>query len=145
MHRYLFLLLSEKRNFRILTRNTNAEIPIRENASDGSISEHRGQLLEAGRNAQADAVLKGYIYRFIQRRGGPYAAGSPASVAFSLHLVGVAGGSDLWHGYVDETQTALSDNLFTLKAFINRKGRWITAEELARSGLENIMETFPQK
>jgi hypothetical protein len=99
--------------------------------------------VETGRILHADAVLVGYLYRFKKRDGTEYAVNSPASVAFDLHLIRVKDGRVLWSGHFDETQRPLSDNLFHLGAFLQRKAKWVTAKEMAVSGLENMLKTFP--
>ncbi|MGB8425721.1 MAG: hypothetical protein WCD88_08050 [Desulfobacterales bacterium] len=101
-------------------------------------------LSQAGRSAGADAVLTGYIYRYQERIGTPYAASRPASVAFSIHLIRSADGADLWFGYIDETQRALAENLFDMAAFWQRKGRWVTADDMALRGLSELLDKFPE-
>ncbi|MFZ0611058.1 MAG: hypothetical protein WAM73_02350 [Desulfobacterales bacterium] len=101
-------------------------------------------LAQAGRSAGADAVLTGYIYRYQERIGTPYAASRPASVAFSIHLIRSADGGDLWFGYIDETQRTLAENLFDMAAFWKRKGRWVTADEMAHRGLSELLDNFPK-
>ncbi|MES0363398.1 MAG: hypothetical protein ABUK14_05555 [Desulfobacteria bacterium] len=103
----------------------------------------RDLLLEMGRKLKADAVLSGTIYRFRQRVGTGFSVDTPASVAFDLHLVRVADGHLIWVGHSDETQQPLSDNLFKLSRFVEGGGAWLTAEELARFGLNRSMATFP--
>ena len=99
--------------------------------------------IETGRSLHADAVLQGFLYRYQDRIGTEYSVDLPASVAFDIHLVRVKDGRILWSGHFDETQRPLSDNLFKLGAFLQRKARWITAKEMAISGLENMLKTFP--
>jgi hypothetical protein len=100
-------------------------------------------LVSAARTAETDWVLAGYIFRYKQRIGTQYSVQSPASVAFSLHLIGAVDGKSIWYGHYDETQQSLSENLFRLKKFLKRKWKWITAEEMAISGLEELLKTFP--
>jgi len=102
-------------------------------------------LMEAGRAAGADAVIVGYLYRFQQRVGSRISVDTPASVAFGIHLIDVKTGSRLWKGHFDETQRSLSENLFNIGKFIKRKASWVTAEEMAVSGLEELLETLPKK
>jgi len=99
--------------------------------------------LKAGRSLDVDAVVLGYIYRFSQRVGKRYSAEIPASVAFDIYLVEVKDGRILWHGYFDETQRPLSEDLFQLGTFLKRKGSWITAKEMALSALDEMFLTFP--
>ena len=99
--------------------------------------------IETGRTLHADAVIVGFLYRFQDRIGTEYSVDLPASVAFDIHLIRVKDGRVLWSGHFDETQRPLSDNLFKLGTFLQRKARWITAKEMAISGLENMLKTFP--
>jgi len=102
-------------------------------------------LQAAGRSAGADVVMVGYIYRYQERIGSRISVDTPASVAFGLHLIDVKTGRQLWRGYVDETQRTLSENLFNINKFIKRKASWITADEMATSGLKEILQTLPKK
>ena len=100
-------------------------------------------LADKGRENDADMVLVGFVYRFRERLGHGYGAESPASVDFGMHLIRVTDSRLIWSAHFDETQKSLGDNLFNLGSFLSRGGRWITAEELALSGLEEIFEKFP--
>ena len=97
------------------------------------------KLIESGRLLGADAVMIGHLYRFSERIGTTYSVVSPASVAFDLHLIGVSSGRVLWSGHVDETQRSLSENLFEIGSFIKRKGEWVSADDLATSGLDDLL------
>jgi hypothetical protein len=101
-------------------------------------------LADRGRRHGADGVLVGFVYRYKERVGKGYGAESPASVAFDMHLIRVADERTIWSAHFDETQQSLGDNLFKLGSFISRGGRWVTAEEMAKSGLEKILEKFPE-
>ncbi len=109
----------------------------------GSLLSERSLIVETGSVLGADAVLAGYVYRCRERIGTRYSVDSPASVAFDVHLVNVANGRIMWIGHLDETQQSLSDNLLKFGTFIKRKGAWITAEEIAFSGLEEMLQKFP--
>ncbi|UCF95266.1 MAG: hypothetical protein JSW39_14300 [Desulfobacterales bacterium] len=138
---HLQTLLRHRTDFAILTCRTDREgalIPPAENAwRDPQL------LADTDRSCNADAVLAGYVYRFKERVGKGYAVVSPASVAFGVHLIRVKDGRSIWSGHFDETQDSLSKNLFQLYTFVKRKGKWLTAEELAISGLERMLEDFP--
>jgi hypothetical protein len=69
---------------------------------------------------------------------------SPASVAFDLHLIDVDSGEIIWTGNFDQTQRPLSENILELGSFFKRGASWVTAEELAKGGLEDILRRFPQ-
>jgi hypothetical protein len=113
-------------------------------SSTGMLTE-RKLVAQAGQSVKADAVLTGYIYRYEERVGTPYAASRPASVAFSIHLIRSVDGADIWFGYVDETQQSLSENLFNVAAFWQRKGRWVSADEMAEAGLTELLDKFPKQ
>ncbi|MFC1813992.1 hypothetical protein ACFL03_15005 [Thermodesulfobacteriota bacterium] len=104
----------------------------------------RNLLVETGRDLGADAVMVGHLYRFKERVGTGYSADTTASVAFDLDFVRVVDGRLIWNSHFDETQLSLSENLLNLGKFMKRKGRFVTAEELAISGLEGMFETFPE-
>ena len=103
----------------------------------------RKLIVKKGREYNADAVIAGYVYRYKERIGNRYSVKSPASVAFGIHLISTKSGRNIWSGHFDETQRSLSENLFKLKKFIKRKASWITADEMAISGFEEILSTFP--
>jgi len=100
-------------------------------------------LADKGHEKDTDVVLVGFVYRFRERVGKGYGAESPASVAFDIHLIRVADKRTIWSAHFNETQESLGDNLFRLGSFLSRGGRWLTAEELANSGLEEIFKKFP--
>lgn len=102
-------------------------------------------LVQLGKNLGADAVLRGTIYRFQDRVGTSVSVTTPASVAFAMELIRVSDGKTLWSRPYDETQRSLDENLFNLGFFLQSKGRWLTAEELATLGLKQTMSTFPMK
>lgn len=104
-----------------------------------SMTHEVNKLIESGRLMGADAVMTGHLYRFNERIGTTYSVVSPASVAFDLHLISVSNGRILWAGHVDEIQQALSENLFELDSFIKRKGEWVSANDLATSGLDDLL------
>jgi hypothetical protein len=104
----------------------------------------RKMLAEVGRKNRVDTVLAGFLYRFRERVGKGYSIESPASVAFSIHLIRVSDAYPIWSAHFDETQQSLGENLFQLGSFLSRGGRWITAEELAVSGLEELLNKFPK-
>ncbi len=100
----------------------------------------RKMLAEIGRTLDADAVMAGSIYRYRERVGKKYSVITPASAAFDIHLIDASSGGILWSGDLDETQVSLSENFLEINRFIQRKGRWITAEELASTGLKEMLQ-----
>jgi hypothetical protein len=130
----------------LLRNRTNIPLLVHDRALIGSNDTlpERRFLTEAGKLAGADAVLTGYIYRYEMRTGTELAVKNPASVALSVHMLRVVDGFEIWTGYVDETQQTLAEDLFKASDFLRRKGRWISADEMADDGLTKIFESFPE-
>jgi len=92
-------------------------------------------------SAKAGSILYLRIYRFKERIGRGIGVSEPASVAFALFLYDGQTGKLLWHDVFDETQKPLSENLLNLSLYKSIK--WLTAEELAKNGLEKILSRSP--
>jgi hypothetical protein len=67
----------------------------------------------------------------------------PASIAFDYKLLEAGSGRTLCSGVFDETQQALSENIFDFARFTKRGLKWITGEALAREGLEQRLSNCP--
>ena len=100
-------------------------------------------LKKVGSELEAEGIVVGYVYRYRERRGYPYSVEKPASVAFDVHLVRISDGTLVWKGTFDRTQSSLLENIFLVSSFYKHRGRWATAEELIKEGMEEIMKTFP--
>lgn len=113
----------------------------KEALNPGTSGNRLRQARETASQLGYDAVLVSTVTRYAQRDGGNLSAGSPASVAFDYQLIAVGNGQTLCAGAFDETQKALSENLFSFAAAASRGFRWITAEELAREGLKKKLDS----
>ena len=100
-------------------------------------------LRKVGADLEADGIVYGYVYRYRERKGLPYAAEKPASVAFEIHLFRVSDSALVWKGRFDKTQTSLMEDVFQASTFLRGGGKWMTAKELAEGGIEDIVKTFP--
>lgn len=100
-------------------------------------------LQETGKAFGAEAVLSGHIYRWRERQGSDFGAEEPASVALNLHLLRPVDGAILWRDKFDKTQQALSENLFDISTFVQGRGRWMKARDLAVIGLRRLLERIP--
>lgn len=138
----LFILLKDRKDFELIPSSQAQGVMSRLLAGSKKEWQERDLQLEIARELNADAFFVGYIYRFRERVGGEYSVDLPASVAFDIHLIRTVDGRILWSGHLDETQRPLSDNLFGLKLFFRRKAKWITAKEMAISGLEDMLKSF---
>lgn len=99
--------------------------------------------IKLGKELNMDFIVIGIAFRFEERIGSHIGAEKPASVAFDVHFLRVRDGTEVWRGRFDETQRPLSDNLFKIGSFFRRKASWLTAEELASVGMDEILKRLP--
>ncbi len=113
-------------------------------AASGSFKIKTSDILrKMGSDLDADGIIAGYVYRWRERKGLAYSVEKPASVAFDIHLYRASDGALLWRGIFDQTQASLMEDMLKLPFFFKEKGRWLTAEELATAGMEEVCRTFP--
>jgi hypothetical protein len=82
------------------------------------------------------------VYRFQERRGGNFSVERPASVGYHVHLMAHGGLVKVF--VFDETQQPLSDNVLRFFTFLRRGAKWITAEALAREGVDKALDSMEQ-
>ncbi|MBW1615321.1 MAG: hypothetical protein JRJ49_02060 [Deltaproteobacteria bacterium] len=128
----LVTLAAESKKFGIIEIASNLYSDVSANDIDS--------FIQRGKNAGADIVLSGYIYRFEDRVGADYAADSPASVTFNIYVIDVKAENIVRSENFIETQKPLSDNLFGISQFFKRSGKWVTAQDMAYEGLNNILK-----
>lgn len=87
-------------------------------------------------------VLLGRVERYEERIGSDWSVNRPASVAFKVLLMETTTGRVVWKGAFDEAQQPLSENLLTLKRFVKRKARWVTAGDLAGNGFKSLVASM---
>lgn len=100
-------------------------------------------LQKKGRDLKADAVIAGHVFCFRERVGYPLSVEKPASVAYGIYMVRTSDGAVLWKGIFDRTQQSLFENILQASAFFKGGGKWLTAEELAGFGIDEILKSFP--
>jgi len=91
----------------------------------------------------SDGVVTGDVIRFRDRTGQSLAAASPASVGFSVLLTDAPAARRLWSGTFEETQQPLNENLLNARRYPGGGTRWLTAEELAKWGAEEMSQSMP--
>ncbi len=101
--------------------------------------------IELGHSVLSDAVLYGEIETYKERVGSDYAAASPASVAFALHLVDIKSGQVIWSARFSKSQKALTENVFDVVAFVQNSGRWVRAHEIAAEGVDEAVDDLHKK
>lgn len=98
--------------------------------------------IQVGQTTGADAVIYGSVERYVERVGADYAAQSPASVAFSLKLVDMKTKQIVWTARYSKTQQPLANNFFNLPTFLENKGQWLRANDLANDGVKQAMNNL---
>lgn len=91
-----------------------------------------------GEIAGADHVILGSVWRYRERTPE-----EGASVAFTVYLLAVENGRRVWRGRFEKTQQTLTEDLLNAPSFFKKGARWLSAEELAHFGLEQVMQDFP--
>jgi hypothetical protein len=92
-------------------------------------------LIKKGRDSGADGVMVGYVYRYSERVGNSISVSAPASVVFELFMISAKSNSVVWSAGFSETQKSLSEDLFLVKKFFQRGGKWIKVDEMAGDAL----------
>jgi hypothetical protein len=101
------------------------------------------QLQLTGKALEVEGVVAGYVACFRERVGYKYSAERPASVTFGVYLIRVSDGELAWGNIYEKTQQSLSENVLQASTFFSRGLKWVTAEELAEDGVDEILKTFP--
>jgi len=100
-------------------------------------------LKKVGHELGADILVVGYVYRYTEREGYNYSVEHPASVFFEIHLIKTIDGRIIWRGFFDKTQKSLMEDVFQISSFFKGGGKWITARQLTKQGMDEIFKTFP--
>lgn len=140
---YVLAALEKRAEFSLIHPGQARAALARMSLENEDLVPDRQAIVNIGNALSADAVLAGFVYRFKDRVGTAYGVDSPASVAFELHLVQMPDGRIVWSASVDDTQLSLSEDLFQVGKFIERKGRWVTASDMAREALDAAFADFP--
>jgi len=98
--------------------------------------------IDVGRILDADSVMVGVISEYTERGGSQWGIESPPTVSFRVEVLSTKDGRVIWETYFTETQKPLFDNLFEIKKFVKRGGKWISADELAKEGVRKIAQKF---
>jgi hypothetical protein len=99
--------------------------------------------VQLGRSLGADFIMVGFLFRFEERIGSSLGVERPASAGFGLHLFRLRDEKMVWEGRFNETQRPLSENLLKIVSFFRRKASWVSAEELASGGMDELLKKLP--
>ncbi|GAU09698.1 hypothetical protein [Desulfoplanes formicivorans] len=95
--------------------------------------------MEVAKCVPADYILVPYLFQWQERQGNDWSVNQPAGVVFDLYLIDVKNES-VRRAHYEEVQHSLSENLLDAGTFYKRKGKWVTAEQMAREGLATCLE-----
>jgi hypothetical protein len=110
-------------------------------ASQSTTQSPAGQFpaVAVAKQLKADASLIGQVLMYQERVGGRFGASPPATVGFEAKVI-AADGQVLWVGNYYERQRPMIEDVM---GFIQRRGMFVTAEELATYGVEHLLLEFP--
>jgi hypothetical protein len=140
---YVLAILKQRPEFSVINPGRARAALSQMSLENKDLVPDRQVIVNLGKALSADAVLAGFVYRFRDRVGTAYGVDSPASVAFDLHLIEIPGGRVAWSASADDTQLSLSEDLFQVGKFIERRGKWVTAPDMARQALDAAFADFP--
>ena len=103
------------------------------------LSAGQSPAVTVAKQLKADASLIGQVLVYQERVGGRFGASPPATVGFEAKMI-AADGQVLWEGNYYEKQRPMTEDLM---GFIQRRGVFVTAEELAAYGVEHMLNEFP--
>jgi len=101
--------------------------------------------LALGKKLAADGVIYGSVSKYRERVGFEYSAQTPAAVAFTLNFVEEHSGQIVWTAKYAREQKALTENIFDLPHFIQNKGRWVRAHDIAQEGVNAALTNLYSK
>ena len=101
------------------------------------------QLQITGKALEVDGVIIGYVSCIRERVGYAYSVERPASVTFGIYMIQSSDGDLVWGRIYDKTQQSFSENILQASTFFSRGLKWVTAQELAEDGVNELLKTFP--
>src|SRR3989337_843838 len=84
------------------------------------------------------------LVRSVGEKTGGDAILTAVVTGFEARLISTKDGTILWAGKYAETQKSLTEDLSMVFIFIQRGGKWLTAEQLARYGVSEMLKTLPK-
>jgi len=96
-----------------------------------------------GKAVNAEFMIAGTVWRYRDRVRDPIGPGKGASVAFGMYLIETSSGTMVWKSRFDETQLPLTEDISGAEMLIKKGIKWLSADELASYGVEEVFEEFP--
>jgi hypothetical protein len=108
-------------------------------ASAPKPSTGQSPAVTVAKQLKADASLIGQVLVYQERVGGRFGASPAATVGFEAKVI-ATDGQVLWEGNYYEKQRPMNEDVM---GFLQRRGMFVTAEELAAYGVEYMLREFP--
>lgn len=96
--------------------------------------------IAVGKCMKVDYLIIPQLLSWQEREGSDWGVEKPAGVVMDLYILDVNKEALLARRHYDETQRALSEDLGNIQRHFDRGGTWLTAEQLARYGLDRMMQ-----
>ena len=98
-----------------------------------------------GKKVNADGVIYGRVTRYRDLVGYELAASTPAAVAMTLYFLDEKSGQVVWTAKYAREQKSLSENFLDLPRFIEERGRWVRAYDIASEGVQGALTNLQSK
>jgi len=133
--------LSHESNRQYVTLHAPASAPsmsIHESGSPRGLQ----TWLAVGGKADVDLLFVPQIIHWQERDGGEAGVARGAAIKVEFYLIDITRSRLLKRYVFEEQQVGLADNLLTVDKFFKRKGRWVSAAELAQEGVRQAIREF---
>ena len=91
--------------------------------------------VEYARKTSADILFIPQVLTWRDRQGSAAGVTEPAHVRLEFFLLNIKEGNIIGHSVYEVEQQGLTENLLNVGDFFKRRGKWVTAEELAREAM----------
>jgi len=103
----------------------------------------RSLARKVGEALNVNFIIVGTVWRYRDRPRDDLEAQRGASVAFDIYLIEVSSGKTVWKAKFDETQRPMTEDIRGAKELLKKGAKWLSADELARYGINEILKKFP--
>ena len=98
--------------------------------------------VKAARKANVELLIVPQILDWREREGGALGVTAPAKVFVQFYLINAKTGELVSRSVFNEQQQSLAGDLLNVRTFFKRGGKWLTAQELSREGIMNMIKEF---
>lgn len=96
--------------------------------------------VNVGKCMGVDLLVVPHLLGWQDRDGGEMGTFHPAYVKMDIFLIDVKKERPISRAHFEETQESLANNLMNFDKFVERKGKWITALQLAEEGMKKAIK-----